>query len=150
MLGEITHSLAPLSNLKGEMLDAMQDMFAEQSIKQICDKRPGPPQRAIQRRTDGPCPNAARTLPLEASVDVQVQGPPSGFAADLGYLLVDRTKGPRPAWAENMRLDPEESCLAQRYRSALHANVGPAMMGSKQDIRLLRQRRKRKVTPRFH
>ena len=29
-----------------------------------------------------------------------------------------------------MRLDPDESCLAQRYRSAPHAKVGPAMMGS--------------------
>ena len=61
---------------------------------------------------------------------MQAQGPPSGVAADEGYPLVDRTKGPKPAWVENMRLDSDESCLAQRYRSAPYANVGPAMMGS--------------------
>ena len=131
MLGKITRSLAPLLNLKGEMLDAMRDMFAQETIKQICDKRPGPPQRAMQTRTDGPCPNAVRTLPVEASGDVQqAQGPPSGVAGEVGYPMVDHTKGQKPAWAEDMQLDPDDSCLALRYKSAPYANVGPAMMGN--------------------
>ena len=43
---------------------------------------------------------------------------------------VDRSRGKNWAWMESMRLDPNESCLAQRYNSTLYASVGPAVMGS--------------------
>ena len=44
--------------------------------------------------------------------------------------MLDRTIGPRHACAEEIWLDPNESCLAQRFRNALYVNVGPAMIGT--------------------
>jgi len=94
-----------------------------------------------------------RSLPAEASGDAQqAQGPPSGVAGDMAYLMVDRTKGQRPAWVEDMQLDPEDSCLAQRYNRTVR-QCGTSNDGERpdcgQDIRFLR-RRMRKITPQFH
>ena len=61
---------------------------------------------------------------------MQDQGSSSGIT-NMGYnVSVDRARNANPAWMENMRLNPEESCLAQRYSSAPYAGMGPAMMGS--------------------
>ena len=69
-------------------------------------------------------------LPSQASTAVQQRnGPPSGVG-DVRYPMFDRTQGQRLAWVEEIRLDPEEFCLAQRFKSAPYAHVGPAMIGN--------------------
>ena len=43
-------------------------------------------------------------------------------------------QGSRPygtrAWSEEIRLDPNESCLAQRFRRTPFSEVAPAMIGN--------------------
>ena len=78
ILGEITRSLAPLANLKNEVLEAMQNMFAQQKLESICDKRPGPPQPAIQMHNN----DVGHTAPLPNNTEcigVQDLGSSSGI-----------------------------------------------------------------------
>ena len=51
------------------------------------------------------------------------------------------------AWMENMRLDPNESCLDQRYNSTQYANVGPTMTSVPAAEKIPPFHWKRKVTP---
>jgi len=125
MVIDLTESLKPLSSLKKEMLDAMRDMFAQQSIKKICDERPGPTGKGSpQMCLEGP-PQDAR---IESDARDTAKGSTSGAAG--GYHVAGHAVGQVPPWAQPLTLDPDESCLAQRYKCAPHANVGPAMMGN--------------------
>ena len=69
MMTDLTRNLALLSNLKNEMLDAMQQMFAQQNIKKVCDERPGPPKHAFQTRLEGPSQDAC--IQTDASITVK-------------------------------------------------------------------------------
>ena len=115
--------------MKNEVLEAMQQMFVQQKIKYVCDKHPGPPQHTIQM-SNNDVDHTAPPQTNEVSVKVQDLGSSSGVI-NMGYnASVDRAKTSNSAWMENMRLNPNESCLAQRYSRVPHAGVGPAMMGS--------------------
>ena len=65
---------------------------------------------------------------IETDARDTAKGQHSGVAGE--HHIADRTVGFTPPWAEHMTLDPDESCLAQRYKCTPHANVGPAMMGN--------------------
>ena len=52
------------------------------------------------------------TEPREA-LEEQIGRNENAVTHDVAYPMIDRTKGQRPARAEDMRLDPEKSCLEQ-------------------------------------
>ena len=104
-LGELTRSLAPLANLKNEVLEPMQHMFAQQKLKTFCDKRPGPPQPAIQMRSNDVGYTATPPTNNER-IEVQERNSSSGVI-NMGYnATVDRAKSVNPAWMETTRLNP--------------------------------------------
>ena len=100
--------------MKNEMLETMQQMFVQQKLEAICDKRSGPPQPAVQMRIT----DVDYTAPLpinNASVEVQERNSSSNVI-NMGYnASVVRAKSVNPAWMVTTRLNPNESCLAQRY-----------------------------------
>jgi len=63
-------------------------------------------------------------------VEVQDKYSSSGIIK-VGYnASVDLAKSANPTWMETTRLNPNESCLAQRYGCVPHTGVGPTMMKS--------------------
>ena len=80
-LQTMTASLAPLTNMKVEMLAAMKDMFSQHSIKQVCDSRPRPTPRALQNSTMNKCPEKMRAPPTHVgtAAPTGTRPPPSGF-----------------------------------------------------------------------
>jgi len=110
----IKRSLAPLKNLKMEMIEAMNQMFARQKLEIMCEKRPSLPQLAAQVRITGTGQIAPSPIKHER-IGEQRHIPSSNVIRRGPETLVNRAPGAYPTWMESTRLHLKESCLAPRY-----------------------------------
>ena len=76
------------------------------------------------------CPERKFAPPSRAGAAAPAGNQPvSGFGY-VNWLTFDRTIC-LPVGADDVWLNQDESCLAQRFKSALQPKVGPAMIGNK-------------------
>ena len=124
-----------LATLRQDVVVAVRDMMRQEAVTQVCDSHPGPPTRA-QPSSNMPEPRREECVLLaRASTDALSQDQAVATSGDGVWPTFDHTMPvPVPTeipamYAEDLRLNPYESCLAQRFRNTPHSQVVPATTG---------------------
>ena len=117
---------------KRDVVGAVRDMMREESVTQVCAQHPGPPAReppstahASENRREESAPSAR----AGAGTLVTVANRGTGVWPALERQTLTPV-GVLTARANDTRLDPNVSCLAQRLIATPYSNVGPAMIGN--------------------
>ena len=130
-LGRVTDTLVSLVGaLKRDVVGAVRDMMREESVTQVCAQRPGPPAREQPPTVPASEKKREESAP-PARVDASTLGTEARGGTGVWPAVECKTLTPVGVrHADDTRLDPNVSCLAQRLVATLYSNVGPAMIRS--------------------